>query len=93
MVYMNLLDLEHTEMSNKSTVPVMSRMSNENMMKSIASQEEAHRESLQANSASGLSRQEIETRRQLKKASNKGGSVYDMMEQFRKLSIIESTSS
>lgn len=82
MVYMNLMDLKHA-VTERYQAPA--RMSNKDMMDSIVSQEQAHAPLLAS------SRQEIETRRELKKKQAQH-SMYELLEQFRRMNIIETKS-
>ncbi|KAG0164652.1 DIS3 mitotic control [Apophysomyces sp. BC1015] len=74
MVYMTLVGLEQSQVQQD-------RLSANDMMKSIAVAQE---------SIPNMSKEEKETRKHLKKATkNHGGNMYDVLEQFRKLSFIE----
>lgn len=84
MVYMTLIDLKHAATEHRyHQAPV--RMSNKDMMVSIASQEQAR------TPLSAPSRQEIETMCELKKQQPQH-SMYELLEQFRKMNIIETKS-
>ncbi|KAI9482525.1 hypothetical protein BDB00DRAFT_857485 [Zychaea mexicana] len=93
MVYMTLIDLEHTEVT---PLP----MSKDTLMKTVmehsdnvaaASGDEGEKAFTAADSSGagggGMSKQEIETRRQLKRSTKQQGSMYEFLEQFRKMSI------
>ncbi|KAI9270522.1 hypothetical protein BDA99DRAFT_502004 [Phascolomyces articulosus] len=93
MVYMTLVDLEHTQITS---VP----MSKDTLMKTVMessnnshNNNEYHGDNIEGgdnsflSSATAMSKQEIETRRQLKKNKKDQGSMYDFLEQFRKMSI------
>lgn len=78
MVYMTLIDLERT-----AVLPP--RLSTGDMLKSVSALEQRYVEDRREQP----SKEEIETRRELKKSSKQQGSMYDVLEQFRKLSLIE----
>ncbi|KAI9323091.1 DIS3-like exonuclease 1-like protein [Dichotomocladium elegans] len=82
MVYMTLIDLKPSEL----LLPPK-----RNLLTSIQKEEQEIIQS-QKESAVGMSKEEIETRRALKKSSHKQGSIYDVLEQFRKLTLVEITS-
>ncbi|OAD80484.1 hypothetical protein PHYBLDRAFT_138042 [Phycomyces blakesleeanus NRRL 1555(-)] len=93
MVYMTLVGLEHTTKLGSSQVDAVTtaQLSRDTMMRSIAEQEEAK---AQANAYKDRSKEELETRKQMRKAAkNNGSSIYQLLEPFRKMSIIESTTS
>ncbi|GAN11405.1 hypothetical protein MAM1_0583c10967 [Mucor ambiguus] len=81
MVYMTLVDLEHVEANGKNdinrTVP---RMTNAEMMHAIEVEEEASRES------------EPNKKVTSRKKKKNNASMYQVLERFRKLAIIENTS-
>lgn len=76
MVYMTLVDLEHTEVSSKKNP---ARMTNTEMIQSIESEQ--------------LSKSENTNKKLSSKKKKKNSSMYEVLEKFRKLSVVESTSS
>lgn len=81
MVYMTLVDLEHVELTDKKNASAaVARMTNTEMMHAIEVEEEASREV--------DSNKKVSSRK--KKKNN--ASMYQVLEKFRKLSIIENTS-
>ncbi|KAI9024932.1 hypothetical protein CLU79DRAFT_745488 [Phycomyces nitens] len=93
MVYMTLVGLEHTKKlgSNQLNTARTEQLSKDAMMRSISKQEEANS---QANAYKDRSKEEVEMRKQMRKATkNNSNSIYQLLEPFRKLSIIESTTS
>ena len=98
MVYMTLIDLEHTKVAK--SIPNMSK---DTLMKAVieSSNNDDKEEIEDANDTEiwgetggekiSMSKQEIETRRQLKKNTKQQGNMYDFLEQFRKMSIAACT--
>lgn len=79
MVYMTLVDLEHVEVNGKKDInPV--RMTNTEMMHAIGIEEEAAKP--------------VDPNKKLssRKKKKNNASMYEVLEKFRKLSIIENTS-
>ncbi|KAL7333681.1 hypothetical protein PS15p_202549 [Mucor circinelloides] len=81
MVYMTLVDLEHVELTDKKDASAaVARMTNTEMMHAIEVEEETYRET--------DTNKKVSSRK--KKKNN--ASMYQVLEKFRKLSIIENTS-
>ncbi|OAD03553.1 hypothetical protein MUCCIDRAFT_163112 [Mucor lusitanicus CBS 277.49] len=81
MVYMTLVDLEHVEVNGKKEAnTTVARMTNTEMMHAIEVEEEASREADPNKKVSS------------RKKKKNNASMYQVLEKFRKLAIIENTS-
>ncbi|KAG2219093.1 hypothetical protein INT45_005824 [Circinella minor] len=94
MVYMTLIDLEHTKV--EKSIPIMSKdILMKTVMESFNNDDKEEIEDIDdietgrevGGEKIAMSKQEIETRRQLKKSTKQQGNMYDFLEQFRKMSI------
>jgi DIS3-like exonuclease 1 len=74
MVYMTLVDLEHVEIKGKKDTPPV-RMTNTEMIQAIEAEEEKN--------------STINIKQLSSKKKKKNPSVYEVLEKFRKLSIVE----
>lgn len=88
MVYMTLIDLQSSEL------PAQKMTSNEMMQSIITNSNESSVSTSQQTmpNTTTMSKQEIEARRELKKSTKHQGTMYELLEQFRKISITENTS-
>lgn len=88
MVYMTLIDLQSSELPSK-------KMTSSEMMQSIIANnnDDSDMTTNQQHmpNTTTMSKQEIEARRELKKSIKHQGTMYELLEQFRKISITENT--
>lgn len=85
MVYMTLIDLQSSELPSK-------KMTSNEMMQSIITNNSVSTGQQPMPNTTTMSKQEIEARRELKKSTKHQGTMYELLEQFRKISITENTS-